>query len=194
MKLGRPISFPHSKKTLTALLTKEVSAAKVARILGCHIQSLLNAVRRFDIPYREMDKRGENNPAWQGGVVLDKQGYRLVYSPEHPFRTQHNRVREHRLVMEKKLGRYLLPKEVVHHLDGNPQNNTVENLVLFSSNADHLKVDLKGKIPKWTRKGKLNMRLGILRGYLRRKCRISEASHAFLEKHDPSYRRQPART
>lgn len=33
-----------------------------------------------------------------------------------------------RILMEKKLGRPLKPYEDVHHIDGNPENNSLENL------------------------------------------------------------------
>ena len=45
---------------------------------------------------------------------------------------------EHRVVMEQHIGRYLLPTEVVHHIDGNPRNNTISNLELFANNAAHI--------------------------------------------------------
>jgi len=47
-------------------------------------------------------------------------------------------IREHRHVMEEHLGRKLQPEEVVHHLDENPRNNKIENLVL-RSRAQHVK-------------------------------------------------------
>lgn len=43
----------------------------------------------------------------------------------------------HRVVAEQKLGRELLPGEVVHHIDGNKRNNTPENLMVFSSQKEH---------------------------------------------------------
>ncbi len=43
----------------------------------------------------------------------------------------------HRVIMEHIIGRELLPTEVVHHIDGNKQNNSPENLQLFSSKAEH---------------------------------------------------------
>jgi hypothetical protein len=55
--------------------------------------------------------------------------------------------------MEEAIGRYLLPQEVVHHKDGNKQNNELSNLVLFANNGEHLAVDLHGKVPKWTSEG-----------------------------------------
>ena len=46
---------------------------------------------------------------------------------------------EHRVVAERMLGRKLKPGEVVHHIDGNRQNNTPENLMVFKNTSEHLK-------------------------------------------------------
>lgn len=46
----------------------------------------------------------------------------------------------HRVVAEQKLGRPLRPGEVVHHIDGDKQNNSPENLQIFKSQSEHAKI------------------------------------------------------
>lgn len=43
----------------------------------------------------------------------------------------------HRTVAELALGRELKPGEVVHHIDGNNQNNDYKNLMVFKNQAQH---------------------------------------------------------
>ena len=83
--------------------------------------------------------KGKNNPRWKGGIKIHDCGYRLIASPNHPSRDKQGYVREHRLVMESVLGRFLLSTEDIHHIDRNKQNNTPSNLELFSNRSDHLR-------------------------------------------------------
>ncbi len=46
---------------------------------------------------------------------------------------------KHRVVAELKIGRPLREGEVVHHLDGDKRNNAPENLLVFASQAEHVK-------------------------------------------------------
>jgi hypothetical protein len=39
--------------------------------------------------------------------------------------------------MERHIGRYLRPSEVVHHIDENPANNRLDNLMMFPNDAAH---------------------------------------------------------
>lgn len=64
------------------------------------------------------------------GRTKTKQGYILIYCPEHPKAYRKNYVFEHRLMMERKLGRYLNSNEIIHHMNGIKDDNRIENLLL----------------------------------------------------------------
>jgi len=81
--------------------------------------------------------RGAKNHRWKGGRWLHQGKYWLVLRPDHPRADRHGYVREHRLVMEEHLGRLLLRTEVVHHRNGDTQDNRIENLRLFPTNGEH---------------------------------------------------------
>jgi hypothetical protein len=100
---------------------------------------------------------GEKHRDWNGGRIIDKDGYALILMPDHPAANHAGYIREHRLVMEEYLGRLLGPEEVVHHKNGDKRDNRIENLEVFASNAEHLASTLKGKVPQWTPEGTARM-------------------------------------
>jgi hypothetical protein len=96
-------------------------------------------------------RRRKRAPTWKGGRKVRRDGYILAVAPsDHPYPADSHPasglvyVLEHRLVMERHLGRYLEPGEVVHHRDENPSNNALENLELFASQSDHIRLGHRG--------------------------------------------------
>jgi len=81
---------------------------------------------------------GKGNPCWRGGKTMQN-GYILIFKSNHPYCNKAGYVFEHRLVMEKYLGRYLKPEEVVHHINGNPSDNRIKNFILFKNLSEHFK-------------------------------------------------------
>jgi hypothetical protein len=74
-------------------------------------------------------QRGPEAAHWTGGIEVMRNGYRMIYMPNHP-KANKGKVYEHRLVMEKHLGRGLSSREHIHHLNGDKLDNRIENLVL----------------------------------------------------------------
>jgi len=57
----------------------------------------------------------------------------LIYDEQ-----QKKYLHEHRVVVSRYLGRKLVNKEAVHHIDGNKVNNNIDNLHLFPNNSAHM--------------------------------------------------------
>ena len=134
-----------------------LSHGEMAEALGISWATLARRMRQLGL--RSKKGRGspmEKNYFWNGGRAVDDDGYVLLKAPSHPYATKAGYVREHRLVMEKKLGRFLLPSEVVHHRDGDRANNDVANLELYRSNGAHLREHMaEGSIPRCPTTGRL---------------------------------------
>lgn len=119
----------------------------IAEQLGMTTKTVCKIYRRYNFPRLSniCPRQKEEQPMWKGGVHKTPEGYLVVRRPDHPYSSKtHHWVRVHRLVVEEHIGRYLLPTEVVHHIDGNPANNDISNLEVFSSNGEHLRATLKG--------------------------------------------------
>jgi hypothetical protein len=85
------------------------------------------------------DVSKENHHNWNGGKRNHTSGYIQILSPNHPFKDSNGYVFEHRLVIEKRIGRYLKKTESVHHINGIKDDNRDKNLRLFKNESEHHK-------------------------------------------------------
>lgn len=125
---------------------------KVAEKLGRSTSFVERVCARLGLRTQRTGPRGgEGHPNWKGGRYLlgrkgGRYGYWYVWAPDHPNCTKAGYVAEHRLVMEGVLGRFLSRNEVVHHRDGDTENNDPQNLEVFQTNAEHLRHELSGRL------------------------------------------------
>lgn len=127
-----------------------LTADQVGLVIGCSGSTVWRALIKLGVTIRPMGMIGRKHSeaakravgeANSSRVPGDKwrtiDGYIAVYAPDHPHADSRGNVREHRLVMEKRLKRYLTADEIVHHLNGVKDDNRDENLELFESSSEH---------------------------------------------------------
>lgn len=110
----------------------------LAKSMGLRVTAISKSLTKSGVV---RPKSGPGHWSWRGGRTLTGSGYvSLLVSPEDlPFciPSSNGRVLEHRLVMAKAIGRCLSDSETVHHIDGDRQNNALENLQLRFGKHGH---------------------------------------------------------
>lgn len=118
------------------------------KVQGCGVQARANFfckyhAQRFSagmidiegnsLRTQNMGRPRKENPRW-----LNSNGYVLVRAPAgHPYADKDGMIFEHRFVMEGQIGRPLEPWEIVHHHDGNRENNDPGNLEMLDRRSGH---------------------------------------------------------
>lgn len=100
---------------------------------------------------RERHPQKDASPKrYMGGnkTRVSRFGYILEYCPTHPRTQSNGYMPQHRLLMEVHLGRFLGDDEVVHHKNGDRQDNRIENLEVMSRRA-HAGMHGKSRPSKW---------------------------------------------
>lgn len=91
---------------------------------------------------------GKDHASWKGGRYINAQGYVMVWARHSPYVTKKNGyIMEHRLVMSEFLQRKLDVKEHIHHINGDTQDNRIDNLMLVTPN-EHQHIEWRNKPQK----------------------------------------------
>ena len=85
---------------------------------------------------RRMSIAGKGNPHNTPKRRIDN-GYVRLYKPDHPMSDKSGYLLEHRFIMSEYLSRVLDSEELVHHIDQNTMNNSIENLKI-TNRCEHI--------------------------------------------------------
>jgi hypothetical protein len=147
-------------RLILSLYDGKRSSRDVANMIGVTSRYVRKVAKRHNLDRLPVGARGGVwNHQFVSGRRIDFDGYAVVTAPEgHPSARNTGSVFEHRLILEQKLSRYLLPEEATDHIDGLTLHNDPSNLRLFQKNGDHLRATITG-IPKQVSvSGKENIR------------------------------------
>jgi len=84
---------------------------------------------------RSCVRRGEKGANWKGGVSTSTKGYRMIHCHEHERADARGYVMEHIVIFERETGIKIPTNCCVHHINGNKQDNRIENLCMMTHSA-----------------------------------------------------------
>lgn len=124
-------------------------------------------------------------------VRVNASGHILIYRPDYlnSYKTGNYKgyIYEHRFIMERSIGRFLTEDEVVHHLNLDPSDNRLQNLILLTRDA-HAKLHdwLNSGAPGYesSRQKGVNSGKPVLRNTVARRCKVCEVT---LSNHQTTY-------
>lgn len=129
---SRPTHMGFKGKTHSDEVRRRISEVHKGKILSAETKMKISEshLQHLDGVHKEGHKKKHRS------------GYILVYAPDHPKATKDGYVFEHRIEMERSIGRILNDDEVVHHLNHNRSDNRIENLKLMKR-RDHCSFHMK---------------------------------------------------
>lgn len=133
-KIKRPAA-QELKDQVERLALEGLNGVQISEQIGRTASRVYQLAQQFGIEITDNFHRGE---------IRTHNGYRMILRPEHSEADSKGYVREHRIVMEEKLGRPLRKNELVHHINGDKLDNRPENLEVMTK-AEHVSLHHAGK-------------------------------------------------
>lgn len=131
-------------------LNQQMSSDEIGRMIGCSRKTIRMKLARYGIPVRSLREAfrvSRTHGGWNAGrkaPIKRSTGYVMIYAPDHPDAPKSGYIMEHRLVMERIMGRRLSRHEEVHHINEVRDDNRPENLVVMTK-SEHMSLHAKQK-------------------------------------------------
>lgn len=103
--------------------------APIAKMTNSRRGHIRGEATRFIVGHYGRDQR---SPNWKGGRHVSNGRVFVFVGETHPMSHVGGYAFEHRLVFAEALGRPLRASEHVHHINENPLDNRIENLLLLT--------------------------------------------------------------
>jgi hypothetical protein len=119
-------------------LDEQLTQAEIGARYGISQKKVWGLMRFYGIttrPQVKRSQRGALNAYWKGGRVRMGE-YRFLTAPDHPNARNGRYIAEHVFVATAAAGRPLRKGEIVHHLDGDKEHNSPQNL-LITGHVEH---------------------------------------------------------
>lgn len=142
----RPWKISDHADTIKRMAEQHWTAQEIADSVGYFAETVRRYARENGITIYD---------PYHPGFITTDSGYIMLRRPDHPNADSKGYVREHILVMEEHLGRYLTGDEVVHHIDRDKSNNDLCNLQLMTR-SEHSRYHFHcGDTNRWLHRDKI---------------------------------------
>ena len=125
------------RKKMSDESRRRLSETRKGRIFSQEHRAAISAAKKCDY----------NGLNGYGHTKNHNMGYVLTYAPQHPHAHKDGYIMLHTVLMEREIGRYLEPDEVVHHINHDRKDNRIENLRLMKKH-DHFSMHMKERYSK----------------------------------------------
>ena len=153
---GKDLRYRNRDWLYARYIDDQMSAYEIGRLVGAKHNTIGEWLSIHGIPKRRgravyatkrsrQKRQGTKNPNWRGGEYQSGDGRIYIFQPDHPSAWVTGYVARARLVVEKKLGRYLQEDEAVHHINHRVEDDRPENLIPLLR-SEHSRLHAKERI------------------------------------------------